>query len=46
MRAHPQSEAQIVAHGMLKLTLTSQGYSWEFLQVGGARLDPGADVCH
>jgi hypothetical protein len=46
MRTHPQSEAQIVAHGLLKLTLTAQGYGWEFLQVGGLRSDVGADVCH
>jgi len=46
MRTHPQSETQIVAHGLLKLTLTAQGYGWEFLQVGGVRSDVGADVCH
>jgi hypothetical protein len=46
MRAHAQSEVQLIAHGLLKLTLTAQGYSWEFLQVGGGRTDSGADVCH
>lgn len=46
MRAHPQSEVQLVAHGLLKLTLAAQGYSWEFLQVGGARADSGVGVCH
>jgi len=46
MRVHPQSEVQIIAHGLLKLTLTAQGYSWDFLQVGGGRTDSGADVCH
>jgi hypothetical protein len=46
MRQHPQSEVQIIAHGLLKLTLTAQGYSWDFLQVGGGRTDSGADVCH
>ena len=46
MRVHPQSEVQLVAHGLLKLTLTSQGYGWEFLQAGGGRTDAGADVCH
>jgi len=45
-RVHPQSELQIIAHGILKLTLTSQGYSWEFLQVGGTRPDVGNAVCH
>lgn len=46
MRVHAQSEVQLIAHGLLKLTLTAQGYSWEFLQVGGGRTDSGADVCH
>jgi len=45
-RVHAQSEVQLIAHGLLKLTLTAQGYSWEFLQVGGGRTDSGADVCH
>lgn len=45
-RVHPQSEVQIIAHGLLKLTLSAQGYDWEFLQVGGARGDVGSDVCH
>jgi len=46
LQAHPQSEVQIIAHGLLKLTLSAQGYNWEFLQVGGARADFGSDVCH
>jgi len=45
-RAHPQSEMQIISHGLLKLTLSAEGYTWEFLQVGGARGDVGSDVCH
>jgi hypothetical protein len=45
-RPHPQSEVQLVAHGILKLTLMAQGYGWEFLQVGGAKADVGSDVCH
>jgi acid phosphatase type 7 len=44
--AHAQSQRQIIAHGILKLTLAAQGYNWEFLQVGGARTDVGSDVCH
>ncbi len=46
LRAHPQSEIQIVAHGILKLTLGAQGYDWEFLQAGGVRADSGSEVCH
>jgi hypothetical protein len=45
-RVHPQSEVQIIAHGLLKLTLSAHGYDWEFMQVGGARGDAGSDVCH
>jgi hypothetical protein len=46
MRTHPQSERQIVAHGLLRLMLTAQGYSWEYLQVDGVKSDVGSDVCH
>jgi hypothetical protein len=46
VRAHPQSEIQIVSHGILKLTLAALGYNWEFLQPGGMRADSGSDVCH
>jgi hypothetical protein len=46
VRAHPQSEIQIVSHGILKLTLAALGYNWEFLQPGGTRADSGSDVCH
>jgi hypothetical protein len=45
-RLHPVSEVQVISHGLLKLTLGSQGYQWEFLQVGGVRGDFGQDVCH
>jgi hypothetical protein len=45
-RLHPLSEMQIISHGLLKLTLSAQGYQWEFLQVDGARGDFGQDVCH
>src|SRR5688572_1527677 len=38
MRAHPHSEMQSVSHGLLKLTLGAQDYTWEFLQVGGVRV--------
>jgi acid phosphatase type 7 len=46
MRTHPQSDVRVVSHGILKLTLVATGYSWEFLQPGGARADVGSDVCH
>jgi hypothetical protein len=46
MSAHPQSEKQVVAHGLLKLTLTAQGYSWEFLQSGAGIVDSGIGTCH
>jgi hypothetical protein len=46
MRAHPQSEIQVIAHGMLKLTLAAQSYSWEYLQLGGGKSDVGNDACH
>jgi hypothetical protein len=45
-RLHPVSEVQVIAHGLLKLTLSSQGYQWEFLQVSGVRGDFGQDLCH
>jgi hypothetical protein len=45
-RRHPQSEMQVVAHGILKLTLAAQSYGWEFLQVGGMTPDSGSGVCH
>jgi hypothetical protein len=44
--AHPQSQIQIVSHGILKLTLAAAGYNWEFLQPDGGRADSGSDVCH
>ena len=45
-RLHPLSEVQLISHGLLKLTLSAQGYQWEFLQVDSARGDFGQDVCH
>ena len=46
LRAHPQSEVQVVLHGILKLTLAQASYSWEFLQSNGTRSDVGSGVCH
>ena len=45
-RVHPQSEVQLIAQGLLKLTLSAQAYSWEFLQVGGGLGDAGSGGCH
>jgi hypothetical protein len=39
------SEKRISAFGVLKLTLESDRYDWEFIPVGGER-DRGSDVCH
>jgi hypothetical protein len=44
----PNSERQIKAHGILKLTLMADSYLWEFLPVSGssAEYDSGMGVCH
>lgn len=44
----PNSEVRIAStYGVLKLTLGSGGYAWEFLPVGGgAALDTGTGTCH
>ncbi len=41
----PNSEVRISAFGVLKLTLVSDGYDWEFVGVSGP-LDSGAGTCH
>ena len=41
----PNSEVRVSAFGVLRLTLRSDGYDWEFLSVSGPR-DFGSDVCH
>jgi hypothetical protein len=49
MRArHPNSEAFVSAYGVLKLTLRSRDYLWQFLPVlGGAFVtDSGTGTCH
>jgi acid phosphatase type 7 len=46
VRAHPNSERIVGAHGVLRLTLTSDGYEWEFLLIGGVRGDSGIGTCH
>jgi hypothetical protein len=44
----PNSERQIKAHGILKLTLMAESYQWEFLPVSGsaADRDSGIGFCH
>jgi hypothetical protein len=44
---HPNSEIRISSFGVLKLTLSSDRYQWEFIRVGGAgATDGGSGVCH
>lgn len=41
----PNSEVRISTWGVLKLTLSQDGYEWEFIPVSGAR-DAGTGQCH
>ena len=41
----PNSEVRVSAFGVLKLTLTSSGYTWDFVPVSGP-LDSGSASCH
>jgi acid phosphatase type 7 len=45
--ARPQAnlEASLVTFGVLKLTLRSSGYDWQFVTANGAVSDAGSDVC-
>jgi 3',5'-cyclic AMP phosphodiesterase CpdA len=43
--AQPNSEIQISAFGVLRLTLDSDGYDYEFVPVSGRR-DSGRGTCH
>lgn len=40
------SQVRGSGYGALALTLASGGYSWQYLQVGGAVADSGSDTCH
>ena len=40
------SELFLQSWGVLRLTLEPTQYQWEFIDVNGAVLDRGADVCH
>jgi acid phosphatase type 7 len=46
VRLHSNSEVRISSFGVLKLTLASDRYQWEFIPVGGGATDAGAGVCH
>lgn len=42
----PNSERRIHAFGVLKLTLQTDSYQWEFVGVPGAGTDAGSGTCH
>lgn len=41
----PNSETRLKVHGVMKLTLSSERYQWEFIPVSGAG-DSGSQACH
>lgn len=45
-RAAASSETVIQAHGILRLRLDPAVYEWEFVDVNGASLDRGLNLCH
>ncbi len=45
-RRAANSELYLQTWGVLRLALEPAGYQWEFVDVTGAVLDRGADVCH
>ena len=45
-RSQPNSEVRISAFGVLKLTLSVDRLEWDFIPVGGGRLDSGVAPCH
>jgi hypothetical protein len=45
VRVAPFSEMRISTWGVLKLTLSSDSYAWEFLAVGGSVRDSGTAPC-
>ena len=46
VRTAPNSQFRLSAHGVLRLTLNREDYSWAFLDVTGGIADSGADTCH
>ena len=46
-KVHPNSEVRGDAHGVLRLTLRSDGYDWQFVPVAGHSFtDAGSGSCH
>jgi 3',5'-cyclic AMP phosphodiesterase CpdA len=45
-RAAANSETLVQAHGVLRLRLDPALYEWEFVDVTGATLDRGLNICH
>jgi len=45
-RGAANSEALIQQHGVLRLKLEPSLYEWQFVDVNGATLDQGLNVCH
>jgi hypothetical protein len=45
-RQEANSQVRHRSHGVLRLRLLTNGYSWEFIDVNGQRLDVSSDVCH
>jgi len=41
----PNSEVRLRSHGVMRLTLSSDRYQWDFLPVSGAG-DSGTQACH
>jgi len=41
----PNSQARIVSHGVLQLTLTANSFSWKFLPTDTALTDSGSEAC-
>jgi hypothetical protein len=44
-RSQANMEAVSSTHGVLKLTLRTGGYDWQFMSVNGQTPDAGSDVC-
>ena len=45
MRIAPNSEVRLSQFGVLKLTLSLNGYQWEFLETNGGIADSGVGTC-
>ena len=44
---HPHSETRAAAFGVLKLTLKSGSYDWQFVPIAGETYtDSGSGTCH